>query len=65
MLAGINLLLIFEILYIVTIVSAILIIIIENRNPQKSISWILAILFIPFLGKEELYLAYIAEYQRA
>lgn len=50
MLAGINFLLISEILYLVTIISAILIIILENRNPQKSISWILAILFIPILG---------------
>lgn len=50
MVAGINLLLIFQILYVVTIISAVIIILFENRNPQKSISWILAIIFIPFLG---------------
>lgn len=38
------------ILYIYTIISTISVLLLENRNPIKSISWVLVLLFIPGLG---------------
>jgi len=43
-------LIIFQILYIVTLIGVITVIISENRNPQKTISWILVLAFLPVLG---------------
>lgn len=42
--------LIFQILYIVTALGTMIIIISENRNPLKTISWVLMLLFLPFVG---------------
>ncbi|MCL1942664.1 MAG: cardiolipin synthase [Candidatus Azobacteroides sp.] len=39
-----------EVLYFATIVSAVVVVISANRNPVKSISWILILIFLPFLG---------------
>ncbi len=44
------LVLIFQILYIVTILGVTTVIISENRNPQKTISWILVLTFLPVIG---------------
>ncbi|MFR9165166.1 MAG: cardiolipin synthase [Dysgonomonas sp.] len=44
------LLLIFQILYIVTVIGLIGVIISENRNPQKTICWILILIFLPVIG---------------
>lgn len=41
---------IFEILYFVTAGSVIILIISENRNPIKTISWILVLVFLPVAG---------------
>lgn len=38
------------VLYIYTIISTISVLLLENRNPVKSISWVLVILFLPLLG---------------
>ncbi len=38
------------ILYAVTILSTILVIITENRNPVKSLSWVLVLVFLPLAG---------------
>lgn len=37
-------------LYVYTLVSTISVLLLENRNPLKSISWVLVLLFLPFLG---------------
>jgi len=37
-------------LYIYTIISTISVLLLENRNPAKSLSWLLILLFIPVVG---------------
>lgn len=39
-----------SILYIVTILSSIVVILSENRNPIRSLAWILALIFLPVVG---------------
>ena len=41
---------IFFILYVLTILSIILVVITENRNPVKSLAWITVLLLLPFAG---------------
>lgn len=38
------------VLYLYTTISTISVLLLENRNPVKSISWVLVLLFIPVLG---------------
>lgn len=45
-----NLILIFQLLYGITAVGVVLVIITENRNPLKTISWILILLLLPLVG---------------
>lgn len=40
----------FDWLLLVTIIGAIIIIILDNRNPVKSLAWILVLVFLPFVG---------------
>jgi cardiolipin synthase len=42
--------LIIELLYLLTVVSIVAVVISENRNPIKTVAWILAVLFLPFIG---------------
>ena len=44
------LLLIIETLYLLTVVSIVVVVISENRNPIKTVAWILAVVFLPFIG---------------
>lgn len=37
-------------LYIILIISAIIVMLLENRNPVRSLSWLLVIIFIPVVG---------------
>lgn len=37
-------------IYIYSTFSAISVILLENRNPSKSLSWVLVLIFLPFLG---------------
>jgi cardiolipin synthase A/B len=37
-------------LYLYTIISTISVILLENRNPVKSISWVLVLIFLPLIG---------------
>ena len=39
-----------SILYLLTVVFVCLMIVFENRNPLKTLSWVLVILLIPFVG---------------
>lgn len=39
-----------EILYFLTVVSIVVVVISENRNPIKTVAWILAVLFLPVVG---------------
>lgn len=41
---------IFIVLYVYTILSSIAVILLENRNPVKSLSWILVLILLPGLG---------------
>lgn len=41
---------IFIILYVYTIASSIVVILLENRNPVKSLSWILVLILLPVIG---------------
>lgn len=40
----------FFILYVVTILSCIVVVLKENRNPIRSLSWVIALIFLPFVG---------------
>ncbi len=42
--------LILEILYLLTVVSVVVVVISENRNPIKTMAWVLAVVFLPFVG---------------
>jgi cardiolipin synthase len=42
--------LIIELLYLITVISIVVVVISENRNPIKTVAWILAVLFLPFIG---------------
>lgn len=41
---------IFVVLYVYTLISTISVLLLENRNPVKSLSWVLVLLFLPGLG---------------
>ena len=41
---------IFLVFYIYTIISTISVLLLENRNPEKSFSWVLVLVFLPVLG---------------
>lgn len=38
------------IVYFVTIVSAVIVVLKENRNPIRSLSWVIALIFLPVIG---------------
>ena len=42
--------LIIFIVYAVTIASCIIVVLKENRNPIRSLSWVIALIFLPFIG---------------
>ena len=44
------LMLILEILYVITIISVVIVVISENRNPIKTLSWVMVLVFLPFVG---------------
>ena len=44
------LMLIFEILYVITIISVVIVVISENRTPIKTLSWVMVLVFLPFAG---------------
>lgn len=44
------LLLILEIVYALTIISVILVVISENKNPLKTLSWVMVLIFLPVFG---------------
>lgn len=43
-------LLIVEIIYVLTVLGVVIVVISENRNPVKTVAWILAVIFLPFIG---------------
>jgi len=45
-----NFLLVFQLLYILTALGVVIIVISENRNPLKTISWVLILLLLPLVG---------------
>lgn len=45
-----HLILIFQILYVATALGTMIIVISENRNPLKTISWVLVLLLLPLVG---------------
>lgn len=38
------------VVYVITIVSCIVVVLKENRNPIRSLSWVIALIFLPFVG---------------
>lgn len=42
--------LIFQILYVLTAIGTIIVVISGNRNPLKTISWVLVLIFLPLIG---------------
>lgn len=42
--------LILEILYLLTVISIVVVVISENRNPIKTVAWVMAVVFLPFVG---------------
>ena len=43
-------LIIISVAYIVTIISCIVIVLKENRNPIRSLAWVIALIFLPIVG---------------
>ena len=41
---------ILQIIYALTIISIIIVVISENKNPIKTLSWVMVLIFLPFLG---------------
>lgn len=44
------LILVLEIIYILTIISVIIVVISENKDPLKTLSWVMVLIFLPFIG---------------
>lgn len=44
------LIIIMQVLYAITIISVIIVIISENKNPVKTVSWLMVLIFLPFVG---------------
>ena len=40
----------FYIIYFITILSTVVVVISENRNPVKTIAWVVVLLFLPIIG---------------
>jgi len=40
----------FDSIYMITLIGAILVVVLDNRNPVKTISWILVMIFLPYIG---------------
>lgn len=45
-----TLLLVIEIIYLLTVVGIVIVVISENRNPIKTVAWVLAVVFLPVIG---------------
>jgi cardiolipin synthase len=45
-----TLILIVQIIYIFTVLSIVVVVISENRNPIKTVAWIMAVIFLPVIG---------------
>jgi len=45
-----NFLLVFQLLYVLTAIGVVIVVISENRNPLKTISWVLVLLLLPLVG---------------
>ncbi|MEN9918104.1 MAG: cardiolipin synthase [Bacteroidota bacterium] len=45
-----NFLLVFQLLYVLTAMGVVIVVISENRNPLKTISWVLVLLLLPLVG---------------
>ena len=41
----------FDILYIAVILTTIFVVILDNRNPVKTMAWILVLFFLHFIGR--------------
>lgn len=41
---------IIEIMYLFTVLSVVIVVISENRNPIKTVAWIMAVVFLPIIG---------------
>jgi len=41
---------VFIVLYVYTLISTISVLLLENRNPVKSLSWVIVLLFVPVVG---------------
>ncbi|MDU1904543.1 MAG: cardiolipin synthase [Dysgonomonas sp.] len=45
-----NFLLVFQLLYVLTAIGVVIVVISENRNPLKTIAWVLVLLLLPLVG---------------
>lgn len=45
-----NFLLVFQLLYVLTAIGTVIVVVSENRNPLKTISWVLVLLLLPLMG---------------
>lgn len=52
-----------SVLYLVTVIFVAFLIILENRNPEKTISWVLVLILLPFIGIV-IYLFFGQEYRK-
>ncbi|HZK02940.1 MAG TPA: cardiolipin synthase [Bacteroidaceae bacterium] len=47
---GESLIYILELMYFIIIVGTVIVVLLENRNPVKTISWIMVLIFLPIIG---------------
>lgn len=45
-----NFILVFQLLYILTAIGVVIVVVSENRNPLKTIAWVLVLLLLPLVG---------------
>lgn len=45
-----NFILVFQLLYVLTAIGVVIVVISENRNPLKTIAWVLVLLLLPLVG---------------
>ena len=41
---------VFGLLYLLMVLTTIIVVILDNRNPVKTLSWVLILTFLPFVG---------------
>ena len=41
---------VFDVIYIGAVIGTIIVVVLDNRNPVKTIAWVVVLMFLPFVG---------------